>query len=182
MIIVLTGPMKSGKSATLINRIREYRAKGYEVTAYKPDTDTRSVDIVSRNGEVEPCNVIPSDNISILEKHLSSTGQVIAIEEFQFVTDFNIKKVLTDLSISDNIVILSGLETTSELEEFGFTTQMTMLADEVVKIHGDCEVCETKGTAIFTSANFSKAGQVMIGDSEYKSVCRKCYHSVACNY
>lgn len=175
MIKVITGPMKSGKSATLINMVREYREKGYEVHCYKPTNDTRSKYIESRNGSKEECATAHPDYASLaLLSYRFDKDIVIAIDEFQFFKDPGIVNTIKKIA-ENNTVIISGLDLTSELNPFGFMQDVIDIADETIFIHGKCECCGDK--SVYSKANFKKDAEIVIGDEAYSSVCRNCYYS-----
>ena len=50
MIKLIYGPMRSGKSARLIEEIEDAKSKKLKIRCYKPEIDTRSKYIKSRNG------------------------------------------------------------------------------------------------------------------------------------
>ncbi len=79
-----TGPMSSGKTTRLYDKMRELEAIGENYTAFQPRVDVRSKGTIlpkTFNGDPEPnCIIIPS-LIDISDDHLQGAN-VVAIDEF----------------------------------------------------------------------------------------------------
>ena len=174
-IVTLTGPMGSGKSATFIDTVREYRKQGYKTALYKPGTDTRSKDISSRNGESEPCTIIPHGNTQELFKNLFSKPMVIGLDEAQFFSDKDLPGILLTLASRGHIILISGLNLTSERTPFGMIPKLMAISEEITILKGECANCGSH-EGIYTYAKFDKGRKVAIGgDEKYSCVCKECY-------
>jgi len=78
ILIVIIGPMFSGKTSELIRRIKRYQLAGKKTIIYKPSIDVRySIENVnSHDGLKYPARIIPND-----EK-----GIYILADEYKFMT------------------------------------------------------------------------------------------------
>ena len=87
MLIVIVGPMFSGKTTELIRRIKRYQHAGKKTIIYKPAIDFRySIENVnSHDGLKYPARIIPNNEkgISILADEYK-LYDVIGIDEIKF--------------------------------------------------------------------------------------------------
>ena len=78
-------------------------------------------------------------------------------------------------------VICYGLRSDFQCEPFEGSKYLMAIADEIEEIKTLCSFCNKKATinARFINDKITNTGeQIMIGDSEYKAVCRKCYNNL----
>lgn len=176
MIKLIYGPMRSGKSATLIDAIEDAQSKNKSIRCYKPKMDTRSEYIKSRNGKKIECLSV-SSFASIYDDAIKTKGlEIIFIDEVQFLKPDGLK-ILIKFALSNNIdVIASGLNLTSEFEIFETTSRYAMYCEEMEHIKGKCEVCGSEDS-MFSRCNSEKNGAVLIGDEIYSQTCFKCFNS-----
>jgi len=144
-IEVITGCMFSGKSEELIRRLKRARIAKLQVQVFKPSIDTRfsNIEVVSHTGEKIQAEAV-SSSIEILNK-LSSTINVVGIDEAQFY-DVEIIKVAREISRKGIRVILAGLDLDFRGEPFGPMGNLMAIADEVTKLHAICMVCGEEAT------------------------------------
>jgi len=144
-IEVITGCMFSGKSEELIRRLKRARIAKLQVQVFKPSIDTRfsNIEVVSHTGEKIQAEAV-SSSIEILNK-LSSTINVVGIDEAQFY-DVEIIKVAREISRKGIRVILAGLDMDFRGEPFGPMGNLMAIADEVTKLHAICMVCGEEAT------------------------------------
>ena len=144
-IEVITGCMFSGKSEELIRRLKRARIAKLQVQVFKPSIDTRfsNIEVVSHTGEKIQAEAV-SSSIEILNK-LSSTINVVGIDEAQFY-DVEIIKVAREISRKGIRVILAGLVMDFRGEPFGPMGNLMAIADEVIKLHAICMVCGEEAT------------------------------------
>lgn len=174
-INVITGPMKCGKTSLLINIFNQVRKQGNCCIMLKPKMDNRFSDcyVVDRND-----NKILCDNIKKLYEieRYAFTNKYIFIDEFQFLGgDINIINQLVD---KGKIFYISGLNLTSDREPFGLMSDILCLADNIKLLKANCDECGKEDEAIYTFCNINKKDKILVGDSEYKSVCAKCYNKL----
>jgi thymidine kinase len=180
-IEVITGCMFSGKSEELIRRLKRARIAKLQVQVFKPSIDTRfsNIEVVSHTGEKIQAEAV-SSSIEILNK-LSSTINVVGIDEAQFY-DVEIIKVVREISRKGIRVILAGLDMDFRGEPFGPMGNLMAIADEVTKLHAICMVCGEEATMTQRLIDGKSAKYtdpvVLIGASErYEARC-KLHHYV----
>ena len=191
MIKVIIGCMKSGKSEEIARIVTRAKIAGTNFLVFKPDIDRRFGEgsVVSRSNMAKTvdCIVIPASNSSYMFSIIDDSTELVIIDEAQFFNpnykmDEHLETLTTYYPIVNDVqkladkgikVIIMGLDMDSDRKPFGPVPQLMAIADEVVKIKAVCEDCG--GEAIYSYANFEKTEQVVLGDSEYKALCRKCY-------
>lgn len=145
---VYVGPMKSGKTREVINRVDkiEYLAAHNHVF-FKPEIDTRSENIESRFGKLSvTCELIDEEQPEeILAAHRDAS--VVVIDEAQFFAD-SIRSVVKRLLADQCNVVVAGLDLDFRGEPFGAMPSLLSLADEVTKLTAICDYtgCEHPGT------------------------------------
>ena len=94
----------------------------------------------------------------------------IFIDEIQFITgNYNI---LMDLSIEKDIdFYIAGLSLTSEQKPFGEMPNILAIANEIITLYA---LCECGHEAAYSYCKENKTSDILIGDKEYKPVCREC--------
>ena len=176
MIKLIYGPMRSGKSARLIEEIEKAKDKGLNIKCYKPKADTRSEYIKSRNGKLIECETV-SSFISIYADvlELKEKPDMMFIDEVQFLNLTGLTR-LVKFALENNIkIVASGLNLTSELCPFETTAKYSMFCTEIEIVHGTCEICN-KEKSIFSKCNAKKDNEVLIGDEIYLQTCFKCFN------
>lgn len=173
MIIVFTGPMKSGKTRELLKVYQNVMQTDKNVLLFKPLIDDRFSNnkIVSRDGLQANCyNVVTVEDI-INKIDLKITKNIF-IDEFQFITG-NVKKLkyISDQNIN---IYVSGLDRSSELKKFKSMKLILDLADIKVFLTGICEVCKER-KSIYTFYKGQKNQDILVGETNYLSVCKRCY-------
>ncbi|KAG5416419.1 hypothetical protein IGI04_003986 [Brassica rapa subsp. trilocularis] len=176
-IHVITGPMFSGKSTSLLRRIKSEINAGRSVAMVKSSKDTRyAKDSVVTHDEIGfPCWALP-DLMSfqdILGQDAYAKLDVIGIDEAQFFGDLYefCCKVADD---DGKTVIVAGLDGDYLRRSFGAVLDIIPLADSVTKLTARCEVCGHK--AFFTLRKTRDTRTELIGGADvYMPVCRKHY-------
>lgn len=172
MLKVYTGPMFSGKSTALINEYDNIIDKENAI-CFKPSKDTRDKTQIRARNVKEKVNAIVIKSFEEILGYLKSTTKYIFIDEVQFLEGNYC--LLDSISKKLNIdVIVSGLHLTSELNSFGFTKDLMMLADKVVFLAARCEDCGENADYTYCLSN--KNTDILVGDKEkYIPLCRACY-------
>lgn len=163
-LTIITGPMFSGKTTTLLHTLRRYQLAGKEVLYIRHPMDDRKKN--THNKLIRSVN-FKSDNVSV--EH----ADVVGFDEVQFYGKEIVPRVRA-LVESGTIVIVSGLDGDCDQKKFGHILDLIPICDKVKKLHAICNTCGAK-------ARFSKRitpdcrDQVMIGGSDkYIAVCRIC--------
>ena len=163
MLQVITGGMFSGKSEELKRRINRYRFANKTVQVYTHMLDSR---------KERSIHAIKIQSIDEIEPQYD----VIAIDEMQFFTGSNNHKTvstLVDIAMT-KIVIVSGLDMDFSGEPFMLMASLMARADFVNKLHAVCMECGEEATFSYTE---SEVNGFLVGNKEYKALCRKCYYN-----
>lgn len=169
MITVYTGPMFAGKSTALIEEYDNIKDKK-SIICFKPSKDKRdTTKIRARNIEQKPEAIVIS-KFDEIKDYINDNIKYIFIDEAQFINgNFNI---LSKLSIEKDIdIYVGGLSQTSEQRPFGTMPYILAIADFIIKLQAKCECGHS---ARYTYCLEDKKNEILIGDKEYKPLCRKC--------
>ncbi|CAN6926651.1 hypothetical protein YC2023_013224 [Brassica napus] len=176
-IHVIMGPMFSGKSTSLLRRIKSEINTGRSVAMVKSSKDTRYAkdSVVTHDGIGFPCWALP-DLMSFPEifgQDAYAKLDVIGVDEAQFFGDLYefCCKVADD---DGKTLIVAGLDGDYLRRSFGAVLDIIPLADSVTKLTARCEVCGQK--AFFTLRKTRDTRTELIGGADvYMPVCRKHY-------
>ena len=187
---IITGPMFSEKSGTLINQVKKLERYGNKnAIVYKPENDNRfsKTEIVSRIGDSYSATELPTQITDIIiQKVLEDVKNkdVIAFDEVQFFSK-NIMLLVSQLLENGKVVLAAGLNMDYRGREFGYIGGLMAMADEIVNLKAYC-ACPKGDTLCGKPANYTqrlinnkpvKSGPtVLIGDTEtYEPRCIKCF-------
>ena len=181
MITLIVGPMYGGKSTALIQKMERYIYAKKSICFIRPVRDDRGY--ITHNGLRDVQQKLTSRDLT-LEIPEFTEDLVKRLEQFDavFIDEYfmihNCKLLCTN-SVKPNIYF-AGLLATSENELFEETKEILPYCDDIIKLNGVCMgLDEPCGSQIANySAYFGKGvkdGQIKVGDSEYKCLCRECY-------
>lgn len=190
------GPMKSGKTRDLIKTWYNYNEKDLGVIIIKPESDKKAGNnIQSRAKEELKANyVVPSDTnlYELIFFHTIKYNPIdcVLIDEAQFLTEKQVDElvlVVDDLNIK---VFCYGLKKDAFGHVFPGSKRLFENADVLKEIDAVCK-CGGKATEnlrlnringelipVFSGEQISIDGI----DSDYDSVCRKCYKRLRTKY
>jgi thymidine kinase len=138
LLEVYAGPMRSGKSIRLIQRLDRLDYRGVSYILFKPSADSRNKHIWSRSmTKSYPCILIDHENPNVILEHYNDE-RVVAIDEVQFF-DLRLWHVVEKLIEKGVNVVVAGLDTDFRGEPFGVVPQIMSHADIVYKLHAYCE-------------------------------------------
>ena len=168
---LILGPVCSGKSAELLRRVDRYQIAGYNILLVKPQIDTRSINIKSRNGQESKC-VSVEEGKQIKEDLLTGIN-IVAFDEAQFFADiYEITKDLLERKIK---VLISALDADFNGLPFGNIPRLITLSDSISKLTAICMKCKCE-FAIYSQKLRSGGAQIEIGDLElYEPRCLNCF-------
>jgi len=137
---VYCGPMKSGKTRELINRIDKLRfMEDSPFIFFKPKVDIRDKTIKSRFGDLTyECVFIDENKPGEIFDHISWEHKLIVIDEIHFFNK-SIVEVINKLLKKGFNIVVSGLDLNFKGEPFGPMGELLAFADHVVKLNGVCE-------------------------------------------
>jgi thymidine kinase len=170
-LVVITGPMFSGKSTELIRRLTIAKIAKLPVQVFKPARDTRTQSqICSRDG----CciaSIDVGDPGEILE--LARDARVIGIDEAHFFND-GLPEVAMHLARQGKQVIVAGLNLDFQERPFPCIPELLALADEIVQVYALCTACNVR---LATRSQRLAGGQerYQVGDTEYAPRCLTCF-------
>lgn len=171
------GVMGSSKSAQLIINAFNYRNNGKSVEIVKPAIDTRfdQNKIVSRTG-ITPVDALALKNLD--NYNIKPKTDVLFVDEVQFFSPSDVDKMVEIADKHDKIVICYGLMVDSNEKLFPASQHLIEVGAELHPIESNCQIqgCLHRAThhlRFDSNGNVIRAGeQVVLGDSNYKSVCR----------
>jgi len=183
---IYCGPMKSGKTRELLNRVDKlnYLPEEVKFDMFKPVLDTRDPVVSSRFGSLSyDCKFADEKNpYEILEK-MDQTSMLVAIDESQFFHG-GIEEVVKEL-IGNNVnVVVGGLDLDFRGKPFGKMDYLLSMADEVYKLRGVCDYhgCGSPATRTQRLIGGEPAPYdseiVLIGDEEEGYECRCFDHHI----
>jgi thymidine kinase len=137
-IRLFTGPMFSGKSASLIGWIRRLERSGASVLTLVPDVAARFEGpfVVSHAGERMEARVVSS--IAELERLPSATA--LAIDEAQFFQG-DLAGVLEGLAQSGTEIGVAGLDRDFRGRPFATTLALESVASSICRLAARCATC-----------------------------------------
>lgn len=179
-LIYTIGTMNSSKTMNLIATLYNYKELNQSVVILAPLVDDRANGKIKSRAiadEYECVRIAKEDNLEwLFEKNVD----VVIVDEIQFFTK---KQIDTLWRISQNTTVMCyGLRTDFKGELFEGSKRLLELCDEIREVHTLCHVCKShkaKFNSRWVNGNPVLEGeQIMIGDLEYKPVCKACYEKI----
>jgi len=133
------GPMMSGKTRALLNRVDPLRWMHgkYSYIGFKPGVDKREFNSRSIENFIE-WNPIPKDKPELILEN--SNYDLIAIDEIQFFNK-NIVDTVLELQKRGKNIIFSGLDMDFRRKPFGAMPELITYANEFKKFYSTCKKC-----------------------------------------
>jgi len=169
---LICGPMFSGKTEALLERLAEARARSVPLAAFKHARDDRYGDreLVTHSG-LRAGGMAVASAAEIPE--LAGAARLVVIDEAQFF-GIDLVEVCQKLAEGGRSVVVAGLDLDSWGEPFGPVPYIERIADEVMRKQSICAVCGK--TADHTQRMAPIEGLCMIGGPEaYQARCAKCF-------
>ena len=171
-LTVICGPMFTGKTTALIDRLEDaQRRTGASFAAIKPALDNRyhATDLVTHNGRTFEARTIDEPR-----ELLALSEGVIGLDEAHFFAE-GLHAAVLALVERGALVIVAGLARTSMNEPFGEMGRLLIEADEVVKLAGRCAICERP--AVHTIRLFDSTEPIVVGGpGMFENRCRAHLH------
>jgi len=172
-LVVIYGPMFSGKSTELLRRVRRYGIAfgSNNILCVKARKDNRySITSISTHDQasIKAVSCVKLNDLDDWQNY-----NVIAIDEGQFFDDIvPFTKMLLECGKK---VIVSGLDGDFQMKPFkNNILDLIPLANESYKLNAVCMIC--KEDAPFTKRTTANTQQEVVGgDKMYMATCRKCH-------
>lgn len=179
---LILGPMFSGKTTLLIEKLSELYAIGFKVLYINHSIDSRSDKGFSTHSDVIQhlhFDTLYATKLDTLDPGVLHTYDVIGIDEAQFFDANIIEFVINMLEKHNKYVIVAGLIADYKRNRFGHTLDLIPLCDNLYKRYSYCSLCYQKKIvtkAYFTFREENNTEQISIGGNDkYIPLCRKCY-------
>ena len=171
-LVLILGPMFSGKSTRLIEIIRKYTYKAKKTIMIKYFADKR----YSEKSEVVTHDLIKYDSIDCGNLgdsfEILKNYDVIGIDEGQFFPD--LVEICEKLVLLKKIVIIAALNGDFRMEPFPVISRIISKADKIKLLKAYCFNCHKD--AKFSLRIVQSNETVLIGAGEaYKPACRECH-------
>jgi len=174
-LVVIVGPMYSGKTSELLSYVEIYDLGKKKFKAFKPLIDNRYEEtyIVSHNKT--QVNATPISKPDEILKKIEGDEKAIFLDEIQFMNE-DLKDIVVELRNKGVDIYCSGLDLTFKNNIFPTTSVLMSYADEVIKKKAVCHECgEYTGTISYKTIE-NDEGEIDVGGFEkYIAVCRDCY-------
>lgn len=168
------GSMFSGKTESLIRRVRRAEYANKKVQVFKPRIDNRYGDtaVITHVGDKIEATIV--DNSTQLAVALSHDTDLVAIDEVQFFDDGIIEAIRAMKRHMGIDVVVSGLDMWSTGEPVLLTAHLAAIANTVEKHNAVC--VDTGRDAYVSYAMIEKESDVVVGGSEsYIPVCEEAF-------
>lgn len=169
-LLLITGPMFSGKTETLIAHLQAAILQGLIIDCFKPALDTRyNSHAVVTHSQLS----MPAIAIQKPEFMLKSQAQLIGIDEAQFM-DVEIIQVVKELLKQGRELIISGLEKDYLNRPFGFMPELIAMSTNINRLQAICFQCGKP--ADYTYRKVKNDATILLGETEsYEARCLDCY-------
>ncbi|HOF50117.1 MAG TPA: thymidine kinase [Candidatus Colwellbacteria bacterium] len=176
-LIMILGPMKSGKSFEMISRFIHLKYTALPYGLFQSSRNVRNENVWSRNGL--SLEAIKVDN---LDASLRRNYRIVGVDEIHMFAEEEVKTV-EELLNRGTDVIVSGLDSDYRGRMFPIIRGLLELGPtEVHYKKAVCEICKSPDaiyTQIFSGEQPVVEGLPPVvpddGGYVYKSVCRKCF-------
>jgi thymidine kinase len=169
---LILGPMFSGKTSYLIN-IYYINRMSSKLLVINHASDTRYTyesEMVSHDKQHIPCVLV--DKLNDIDIDMNTVDRIL-INEGQLFPDLY-EFVMKQVYENKKYVYIAGLDGDYKRNPIGQMHQLISHADTIVKLQGKCSMCKVK-PSIFTLRISDDKQQILIGNDQYKPVCRMCF-------
>ena len=174
---IVLGSMYSGKTSRLIETYYKCLSCNIPCIIVNHSDDTRYHNTMLSNHNKVMISCLQYNLLNefiINETSKLVPGTIILINEAQFFPDlFNSIIHLTEKQFFR--VALYGLDGDFERKPFGDILNLIPYCNNVIKLHAYCYDCKNGKKGIFSKRITEEKDQKLVGSSNYKPLCRKCF-------
>lgn len=177
LVVLTTGVMGAGKTASLLNAVEQMEEKKAPFFIIKPEVDTRTPEIWSRDGRTRSCFVIGTQQelIDVISSH--EGFDTLFVDEAQFFNAEFIKQICMLANVHKiSRVCFYSLKTDYMDNLFEGWKEITRYANKMYELQHFCDMCGKT----YASHNMRISGGdslFEIGTSNYKAVCSQCWNN-----
>lgn len=177
MIELITGPMFSGKSTLLFQKMERYVYAHKKVLLVRPVRDTRNffshspldsgLQRLASDGKIVPLAISDFSNIALFADY-----DAVFVDEYFMIK--NCWRLASECRTGADIYF-AGLLATSECVLFAEAVKLLPYCDSIIKLNGVCTQCGNQLGNYSYFIQGKKTNDIVVGDSEYTCLCRDCY-------
>lgn len=184
MITLICGPMYSGKSTALLQRMERSLYANRTIFVIRPQKDNRNY--LTHNDKEDPITILNNKfsgkmletreneiNDDVLE--LARAFDEIFIDEYFMIKNCKrLFEIYKKNSLVKNIYF-AGLLASSENKLFNETIEILPYCDKIKKLNGVCTNCGSEeGNFSVYIGKTEKEGDILVGDNDYVCRCFEC--------
>jgi len=171
---IITGPMFSSKTTTLINEINILKIYKKNILVINSNKDSRV-----ENNYIQNHNNCKYKALKVEELDISIIPNIdnydtIIIDEAQF---FNKLVEFVNILLNKKMyVIVAGLNGDANQQKFGYICDLLPICNKITKLSAVCSICNngTPGDFMKKTINNTSKEQIIIGGADkFITVCRK---------
>jgi thymidine kinase len=179
MITLICGPMYSGKSTALFQRMERLLYAKKKILLIRPIKDDRGYFTHSNGIDINKLLKKFSETLKVVYwANLSQTPEMLeelSVYDAVFVDEYFMIPGISYLCHQNDFdVYYGGLLATSECKLFDEAIKILPYADKIKKLNGICVDCGSE-LGNYSFADFEKKEEIVVGDAKYKCLCKKCY-------
>lgn len=179
-LVLIMGPMFSGKTSTLVSELTRYVDVEIPVIYINSYEDTRAEYISTHNSSYSNISskikTVKSQQLNEISDSILNEYGVIAVDEAQFFSD--LIPFVTKWMQREKIIYIAGLDGDIHQKIFGDIVHLIPYASEVRKLNAVCESCRQNGRIVnapFTIRHTESTDKKLIGGKDlYQPVCSDC--------
>lgn len=182
---IILGSMFAGKTTELIKEFNRHNSCGFKccfINSLYDDRYNSGSQLTKTHNHISISNTFCSHNLSDIFENISNDTNkraenydVFFINEGQFFKDLY-KWVNWLVNDKNKKVYVCGLDGDYQRKKFGSILDIIPLCDDIIKIKAICQDCK-KREGIFTCRLTNEKSQLLIGSTNYNSLCRFCFNN-----
>ena len=187
MNTLITGPMFSGKSTFLLQKIERAVYGKKKVLLIRPKNDDRGY-FTHSDGKMNTLldtfietKKIDFMEISEFDKDLDfakNYDSIFVDEYFMIKNNSHLAKAMADYRNNQEIYF-AGLLSTSENQLFDEAISLLPYCENIIKLNGVCMECGNDNANYSLFKGESKTEKIIVGDEDkYECVCKSCYEKL----